>query len=44
VAATTGRDAYGQIAEEFIGNDGAGVLKDALQARVDAYELRPRAL
>lgn len=42
VARKIGRDAYAAIAQEFTANDAAGMLKNTLQARLDAYNLRPR--
>lgn len=42
VARKIGRDAYAEIAEEFVRNDAAGLLKHTLQVRLDAYNLRSR--
>ena len=42
VARKIGRDAYAEIAASFVDNDGAGLLKNTLQVRLDAYGLRPR--
>lgn len=42
VARKIGRDAYAEIAASFVDNDGAGLLKDTLEVRLDTYGLRPR--
>lgn len=42
VARKIGRDAYAAIAQDFAGNDATGILKNTLQVRLEAYNLRPR--
>lgn len=42
VARKIGRDAYAEMADDFARNDAAGILKDTLQVRLGAYNLRPR--
>lgn len=42
VARKIGRDAFANIGQEFIANDGAGSVSKALRIRLEAYGLTPR--